>query len=209
MRDRRGEERDGADRGHVRYDSHSALVVVDVQNDFDDPAGSLYVRGGEELVPLVNEEVRAARAAGAVVAWTEDWHPAETARFTSGDGPWPAHCVAGSWGAELMPGLDNDGLVLRKGTGGEDGYSAFSVRDPTTGEESPTGLAAALVSRGVRRVVVVGIAADYCVRENAIDAVRLGFAATVLAACTRAVDLEADDAERAILAMRAAGVKVV
>ena len=138
----RGDDAASTDGHRIRYDPQSALVVVDVQNDFADPAGSLYVRGAEEIVPLVNGEVRAARAAGAVVAWTQDWHPAETAHFTSGGGPWPPHCVAGSWGAEFLPGLETGHLVVRKGTGGEDGYSGFTVRDPTTAAEWPTGLAA-------------------------------------------------------------------
>src|SRR4051794_19735308 len=77
------------------FDPHSALVVVDVQNDFADPAGSLAVRGGADIVPLVNEAVAAADGAGAFVAYTQDWHPSHTPHFAPDGGIWPVHCVAG------------------------------------------------------------------------------------------------------------------
>ncbi len=191
-----------------RYDASTALVVVDVQNDFADPAGGLSVQGGEEVVPVVNEEVTAATAAGATVVYTQDWHPESTPHFAKDGGTWPVHCVGGSWGAELHPALRVQGESVRKGVGGEDGYSGFTVRDPVTGEESPTPLADLLRSRGVERVVVIGIATDYCVKETALDAARLGFATTVLRDAVRAVDLEPGDGERALTEMAAAGVAV-
>ncbi len=191
-----------------RYDASTALVVVDVQNDFADPAGGLSVQGGEEVVPVVNEEVAAATAAGATVVYTQDWHPESTPHFAKDGGTWPVHCLGGSWGAELHPALRVQGESVRKGVGGEDGYSGFTVRDPVTGEESPTPLADLLRSRGVERVVVIGIATDYCVKETALDAARLGFATTVLRDAVRAVDLEPGDGERALTEMAAAGVAV-
>src|SRR5439155_20436555 len=111
------------------YDASTALVVVDVQNDFADPKGSLYVRGGERVPAAANGEIARARAAGTLVVYTQDWHPESTPHFAKDGGIWPVHCVGGTWGAEFHPNLDvaEDAVVLRKGTGGEDGYSAFTV----------------------------------------------------------------------------------
>lgn len=191
------------------YDPETALVVVDVQNDFADPQGTLYVRGGEEVVPVVNQEVERALEAGALVVYTQDWHPESTPHFQKDGGIWPVHCVRDTWGAALHPDLDVKGEVLRKGSGGEDGYSGFTVRDPRTGEESPTGLAELLRGRGITRVVVLGIATDYCVKETAVDAARLGFRTQVLTEGIRAVDLQPGDGDRAIAAMREAGAEVL
>jgi nicotinamidase/pyrazinamidase len=191
-----------------RYDAVTGLVVVDVQNDFADPAGGLYVRGGEQVVPLADQEATAAREAGALVVFTQDWHPADTPHFAKDGGTWPVHCVAGTWGAELHPGLQVTGEQVRKGTGGEDGYSGFTVRDPVSGEESPTALEGLLRAAGVQRLVVCGIATDYCVRETVLDGLRLGFATTVLPDAVRAVDLEDGDGDRALLEMSDAGAVV-
>ena len=189
------------------YDKTTALIVVDVQNDFADPAGGLYVRGGEEVVFLVNEEVTAAQNAGAAVVYTQDWHPADTPHFEKDGGTWPVHCVADTWGAELHPDLMVHGPVVRKGTSGEDGYSGFSVRDPVSGLGSPTQLQSVL-DPDVERVVVVGLAGDYCVKETALDAVQLGYAVEVPRSVTRFVDLAPGDGERALDELLAAGVTV-
>lgn len=191
------------------YDEKTALVVVDVQNDFADPQGSLYVRGGEQVVPLINEEVEAAGGAGALVVYTQDWHPASTPHFDKDGGIWPVHCVQGSWGAELFPDLMVAGDVVRKGSDGRDGYSGFTVRDPRSGDTEGTELEPLLTERGTERVVVVGLATDYCVKETAIDAAAKGFATTVLVRATRPVDLQPGDGERALGLMRSAGAEVV
>jgi nicotinamidase/pyrazinamidase len=190
------------------FDRYSALVVVDVQNDFADPAGSLAVRGGAEIVPLVNEAVAAAEAGGALVAYTQDWHPQHTPHFAPDGGIWPVHCVAGTWGAELHPDLDIRGPRVHKGSHGEDGYSGFTMRDPTTGETKPTELEALLRDRDVTRVAVCGLATDYCVRATALDAVRLGFATSVLENAVRAVDVQPGDGEQAIAELAEAGVAI-
>jgi nicotinamidase/pyrazinamidase len=188
-----------------RYDAATALVVLDVQNDFADPAGGLYVRGGEQVVPLVNQEAAAAREAGAHVVFTQDWHPADTPHFAKDGGTWPVHCVAGTWGAELHPDLQVTGERVRKGTGGEDGYSGFTVRDPMTGAAAPTALEGMLRDAGAQRLVVCGIATDYCVRETVLDGLRLGFPTTVLRDAVRAVDLDDGDGDRALQGMSEAG----
>jgi nicotinamidase/pyrazinamidase len=190
------------------YAPGTALLVVDVQVDFADPAGSLYVPGGEEVVDVVNAEVRAARSAGALVVYTQDWHPPQTPHFATQGGVWPVHCVRDTPGAAFLPGLLVDGPVIRKGTGGEDGYSGFSVRDPRSGETSATRLGELLDEAGVRRVVVTGIAGDYCVVETALDARDLGYDVVVPLAATRFVELNPGDGERAVSRMRDAGVDV-
>lgn len=199
---------DRATIDHISFDGSTALVVVDVQNDFTDPAGNLYVRDGERIVPLVNELTARARRAGALVVFTQDWHPEETPHFEPHGGPWPVHCVAGTWGAELHPDLDAEGDVVRKGVGGEDGYSAFSVEDVATGVRKATGLRELLEQRSVERVVLVGLAEDVCVKETALDAIRAGYATEVVLAATRPVDAQRGTAERARQEMQAAGVEL-
>jgi nicotinamidase/pyrazinamidase len=189
-----------------RYDPATALVVVDVQNDFADPAGSLSVRGGDAVVPIINREVGAALTAGATVAYTQDWHPPHTPHFAQDGGLWPVHCVQDTWGAALHPALTIAGSVVRKGANGEDGYSGFTMRDPVSGETVPTELEGILRERGVERVIVAGLATDYCVKATALDAVALGFETAVLLDAIAAVDLEPGDGARALEAMAEAGV---
>ena len=122
-----------------RYDPLTALVVVDVQNDFVDPAGSLAVGGAPAVLATINSEIAMATSAGAFVVATQDWHPPSTPHFSKDGGIWPVHCVADTWGAEIHPDLalpDGAGRV-RKGVNGEDGYSGFSTRDPVTGADDP------------------------------------------------------------------------
>jgi nicotinamidase/pyrazinamidase len=191
------------------YRPHTALIVVDVQNDFAEPEGSLYVQDAAAVIEVANNEIAAARAAGAPVVYTQDWHPADTPHFAKDGGTWPVHCVGGTWGAELHPDLTVAGERVRKGTDGQDGYSGFTVQDPTTGARAPTGLDALLRESGVEQVVVVGLATDYCVKETALDAVRLGYATSVVTAGVRPVDVEPGDGQRAVDAMAAAGVALV
>jgi nicotinamidase/pyrazinamidase len=193
----------------ARYDPLVALVIVDVQNDFADPAGSLSVRGGADIVPLANLEIRRASAAGAAVAYTQDWHPPHTPHFAQDGGIWPVHCVAETWGAELHPDLAVAGPIVRKGSHGEDGYSGFSMRNPAGGAPVPTELDATLARGGARRIVVCGLATDYCVKATALDGVRLGYETAVLIEAIRAVDLQPGDGSLALDEMAAAGVRLI
>lgn len=193
----------------VTYDAATALLVVDVQNDFAHPDGSLYVRGGDELVPRINDEIQRATAAGALVVYTQDWHPESTPHFAKDGGIWPVHCVMDTWGAEFHPQLVVAGETVRKGTNGEDGYSGFTMRDPATGEQMPTPLDGILRQRDIRRVVVAGLATDYCVCSTVIDAQRLGYQATVLTDAVAAVDLQPGDGERRLQEAAAAGAELV
>ncbi|CAN5652174.1 bifunctional nicotinamidase/pyrazinamidase [soil metagenome] len=190
------------------YDARSALIVVDVQNDFADPDGSLYVADGEAVVRVANDEVAQAGAAGSLVVYTQDWHPPSTPHFETSGGVWPVHCVRDTWGAQLHPDLVVAGPVVRKGTGGEDGYSGFTVRRPESGEESDTALEAMLRDHGVTCVVIVGLAADVCVKDTALDAVRRGFDTTVLRDGVRAVERTPGDGAAALAELSAAGVEV-
>jgi nicotinamidase/pyrazinamidase len=174
-----------------------ALIVVDVQNDFC-PGGALAVTDGDAVVEVVN---RLARDASFVVA-TRDWHPADHGSFAEQGGVWPVHCVSGTAGAELHPGIDQglvDVIVDKGQAANQDGYSGFE----------DTALEQLLRSRGVDTVDVAGLALDYCVKATALDARRAGFNVTVHRGATRAVEVSPGDGERAVAELRAAGVEVV
>ena len=184
----------------LRPDAKAALIVVDVQKCFV-AGGSLPVKGGEEVVPVIN---RIARGFDNVVV-TQDWHTPHHASFASSHpgrapfssiempyGPqvlWPDHCVQGTDDAALVGGLrlPNAQLIIRKGFHRDiDSYSAFMEADHRTS----TGLAAYLAARGIETVVVVGLATDFCVAWTAIDASRAGFRTVVVEDATRAIDLD-------------------
>jgi len=190
------------------YSARTGLVVVDVQNDFADPGGSLSVSGGLDVVREVNAQVEAAAAAGAPVFYTQDWHPADTPHFAKDGGTWPVHCVQGTWGAQLHPDLTVAGEVVRKGQHGEDGYSGFSMQDPRTGEVVPTRLADLLRGAGVQQLVVVGLATDYCVRATALEGREQGWPVTVPWSAVAAVDVSPGDGERTREELHAAGVTI-
>jgi nicotinamidase/pyrazinamidase len=186
--------------------TRDALLVVDVQNDFC-PGGALGVSGGDEVVPVLNRYIERFRAAGAPVFATRDWHPAKTKHFEAYGGVWPPHCVQGTPGAAFHAGLalPADAVVLSKGMDPEeDAYSAFQAEDA-----SGMPFTAVLGEQGVGRIYVGGLATDYCVRATALDAAREGFEVVVLGDAIRAVELAPGDGERAIAAMRDAGVGFV
>jgi nicotinamidase/pyrazinamidase len=148
-----------------------------------------------------------ARSAGALVVYTQDWHPESTPHFEKDGGVWPVHCVMETWGAELHPRLEVAGPIVRKGSSGEDGYSGFTMRDPKTGEETATPLRALLDEHGIEQVVVVGLALDVCVRATALDAVA-GYETTVVADASAPVELQPGDGQRAVDELRSRGVAV-
>ena len=191
------------------YDQKTALVVVDVQNDFADRKGNLYVTGGEQVIPLINQEVDLATAADAFVVYTQDWHPPATPHFQKDGGIWPVHCVGATWGAALHPALRVEGPLVRKGSEGGDGYSGFTVRDPSSGETTPTSLDELIREHGVERLVICGLATDYCVVETVVDARMLGYPVEVITAAIRAVDLQPGDGDRAITRMHDAGAEIL
>jgi nicotinamidase/pyrazinamidase len=189
----------------VTPEPNSALVIIDVQNDFC-PGGSLAVAGGDEVVPVLNRHAEAFAAAGRLVIADRDWHPGRTTHFVQFGGAWPAHCVQGTHGAEYHPGLTfPEGTVhVVKGLGAEeDAYSVFQGK-ATTGEPFQD----LLHSRGVRKLYVGGLATDYCVRATVLDALKAGFEVVVLEDAVRAVDVQPGDGDRALAEMRAAGAVV-
>lgn len=192
----------------IEYRSTTALIVVDVQNDFADASGSLFVAGGDEIVEPINREIQAALEGGALVVYTQDWHPEETPHFADFGGLWPRHCLRDTWGAELHSDLALEGPVVRKGTNGEDGYSGFTMRDPVTGAQTATELDEILRTRGVSEVVVVGLALDVCVMATAVDADDNGYAVVVPPSLSAAADLAPGDGDRAIESMAARGISV-
>ncbi|MDT0681205.1 bifunctional nicotinamidase/pyrazinamidase [Roseicyclus sp. F158] len=194
-----------------------ALIVIDVQNDFC-PGGALAVAGGDEVVPRIN----AMMDAYPIRVLTQDWHPAGHSSFASEHpakapmetvempyGPqvlWPDHCVQGSDGAAFHVDLRTDpaDLIVRKGfRKAVDSYSAFFENDHVT----PTGLEGYLRSRGAERLVVVGLATDFCVNYSALDAARLGFDVTVELSACRGIDL-GGSLDAALEGLRAAGVRL-
>lgn len=186
-----------------------ALVVVDMQQDFGDPSGSLYVRGAEDIVAPIAKAIADTRSAGGFVVYTQDWHPAQTPHFAQFGGLWPVHCVIDSPGAALLPGVPVEGPVVRKGSGPEDGYSGFSVLHLPSGENRETELSAILDENGIMSITIVGLAGDWCVKDTAVDGVRLGYRVTVPLALTRFVELRPGDTDAAIEKMRAAGVRLI
>lgn len=178
---------------------HDALIVVDVQRDFL-PGGALAVRDGDAVVPVLNRYLALAREKRLPVFASRDWHPPNHCSFTSRAGPWPPHCVAGTEGAQFAPGLElpQDASVIDKATNEEaDAYSAFGG----------TTLASQLRERGVKRVLVGGLATDYCVLNTVRDALKEGFEVVLLTDAIRAVDVKPGDGVRAEAEMREAGAQ--
>ncbi|MBX6375708.1 MAG: bifunctional nicotinamidase/pyrazinamidase [Acetobacteraceae bacterium] len=200
------------------FPATTALIVTDVQNDFC-PGGALAVPDGDAIVPVVNALARRF----ATVVLIQDWHPADHLSFASqhpGRAPletvempygpqilWPDHCVMGTPGAALHPGLDipHAALIQRKGMHREvDSYSALLEADRKT----RTGLDGWLAARGIRSVVICGLATDFCVAWTALDARRFGLEVTVVEEASRAIDTGGSLA-RAWADMEAAGVRRV
>ncbi|HEY9403141.1 MAG TPA: nicotinamidase [Pyrinomonadaceae bacterium] len=179
--------------------NNSALILIDIQNDFC-PGGSLAVKEGDAVVPLVNE---LQKHFDLIVA-TKDWHPVGHSSFAS---LWPPHCVQGTAGAEFVAGLDTSRVarVFLKGTDVEiDSYSGFFDNE----HRRATGLGDYLKERGVSDVFIAGLATDYCVKFSALDARMLGFDTTVVADACRGVEVHEGDTARAIEEMAAAGVRI-
>jgi nicotinamidase/pyrazinamidase len=182
-------------------DEGTALLIVDVQRDFL-PGGSLAVPRGDEVVPVLNRYTGIARRKGMPVLASRDWHPGRHCSFREQGGPWPPHCIAGSSGAEFAPGLElpTDSVIVSKATRADtDAYSAFAG----------TGLARRLRALGVKRLLIGGLATDYCVLNTVLDARREGFEVLLLQDAVRAVEVKPGDGERAVRAMEEAGARAV
>jgi nicotinamidase/pyrazinamidase len=196
----------------------TALIVIDVQNDFC-PGGALAVPGGDEIVTGINDIMSQYDC----VVLTQDWHPAGHSSFASSHdnaapmsvtempyGPqvlWPDHCIQGSQGAAFHPQLNTNpaDMIIRKGYNPAiDSYSAFFENDHKT----PTGLEGYLRTRGLSDLMMVGLATDFCVHYSAVDAAKLGFTVTVRTDLTRAIDFDGS-LDAAQTEMRNAGVTFI
>jgi nicotinamidase/pyrazinamidase len=190
-----------------RVDEESALLLVDVQNDFC-PGGALAVAEGDDVVPVLNRWIRAFNAANRPILASRDWHPGNSVHFKAGGGPWPPHCVQETEGAAFHPDLDlpEQVVVVSKGMDPAEsgGYSAFDGIDP-----AGRSLADRLNEAGVRHLYVGGLATDYCVRASVLDAARQGLRVTVIGDAIRGVEVKPGDSARALEEMRAAGADVL
>jgi nicotinamidase/pyrazinamidase len=165
--------------------TNSALLVVDIQNDFC-PGGSLGVEGGDQIIPVLNKYIEIFSQAGRASFASRDWHPEETAHFKQYGGPWPPHCIQGTKGAEFHSDLKlpADVEIISKGMGYDvDSYSAFLGVDSQGGD-----LATVLRQRGIEHLYIGGIATDYCVKYSALDALKHGFKVTILEDAIRGVN---------------------
>lgn len=179
----------------------TALVIVDLQNDFC-PGGSLAVRDGDQVVPVANRLINRFQRAGLPVFATRDWHPANHSSFEAQGGPWPPHCVQGTEGARFHPGLrlpETATIISKATTEKRDAYSGFDGTD----------LASRLKDIGVERIVVCGLATDYCVKATALDGISQGFDVSVVVEGIRGVNVRPDDSEKAIDQMNSAGAAVI
>ncbi len=180
----------------------SALIIVDLQNDFC-PGGTLAVKDGDAVVPVLNRYIEYFTAAGLMVIATRDWHPEKTVHFIGNGGVWPVHCVKGTHGAEIHPGLrlPPQTVIVTKGERpDEDSYSGFEGKGPS-GEK----LADMLREAGVEHLYIGGLATDYCVSHTALDGLDEGFAVTVLTDAVKGVDIRDGDSEKALERLRERG----
>ncbi len=182
----------------------SAVLVVDVQNDFC-PGGALAVPGGDRVIEPLNRVIEWAASHEVPVYASRDWHPPDAAHFKAYGGIWPVHCVQDTEGARFHPALrlPPTATIITKGDQpSSDGYSAFEGHTPTG-----VTLTHALREKGVQHLYVGGLATDYCVRHSVLDALKAGFAVTVLSDASAGVEVNAGDSARAIDDMRTAGAK--
>ena len=188
---------------HAEFDlcEGDALILVDVQNDFL-PGGALAVAAGDEVVPVANRYMAQFRSRNFPVFASRDWHPANHCSFAAAGGPWPPHCVSGTGGAAFAGALDplaGEEVISKATRPDADAYSAFDGTD----------LAGRLAALGIRRVLVLGLATDYCVLATVRDALANGLVVVVPRDGVRAVDVEPGDGERALAAMSDAGAMLI
>lgn len=171
-----------------------------MQRDFC-PRGALAVKGGDEVIPALNQVISTCERIGIPVYYTRDWHPPNHMSFKARGGPWPPHCVQGTPGAEFHPSLrvPLGAIVISKGDDPDaEAYSAFQGTD----------LEKRLKEVEVDTIILGGLTTDYCVKESTLDARRAGFEVEVLEDCTRAVNVKPEDGAKALAAIREAGAKL-
>ena len=175
----------------------TALIIVDLQNDFC-PGGSLAVPEGDLVVPVVNALIARFTSEGSPIFATRDWHVADHISFVAQGGIWPPHCVQATRGAQFHPDLrlPDDAVIISKGERQDrDAYSGFDGTD----------LADRLKALAVDKLVVCGLATDYCVKATVLDGLEAGFSVEVMAAGIRGVEVAPGDSERAVAEMAERG----
>jgi nicotinamidase/pyrazinamidase len=186
----------------TQYPSDTALLLVDIQNDFC-PGGSLAVPEGDQVVTVANKLIPRFK----FVVATQDWHPADHISFKARGGPWPPHCVQGTFGAELHPGIDTkliEAFVRKAFTPDQDAYSEFEG-------ETSDGLTLddVLKTRGIRTIYLTGLATDYCVKATALDGLKKGYDVYVVTDGIRPVEVNPGDGAEAVAEMAAAGAHLI
>ena len=185
----------------MRIEKNDALIIVDVQNDFC-AGGALATDKGAGVAETLSKVARKFSQKNLRVFATQDWHPKGHSSFKEQGGPWPDHCVQGTEGAKLHPNLHLPvgSSIVRKGANPEvDAYSGFLDSD----------LEALLKAAEAKRLIVGGIATEYCVKNTVLDARRLGFETYVLSDAIAPVNVEAGDDEKAVKEMEEAGAKFI
>jgi nicotinamidase/pyrazinamidase len=185
---------------------HSALLIVDLQNDFL-PGGALGVSGGNGAAFACARYAGLFTAQNRPVFLSRDWHPKNHCSFTAQGGIWPPHCVAGTPGAafaSVLPIPDNAQIVSKATAQDKDAYSAFEGT-----LASGATLDAALKQQDIQTLFIGGLATDYCVKATALDARRLGYRVAILQDAVAAVDVEPGDGKRALEEMQAAGCELI
>lgn len=185
----------------IHVDEESALIVVDIQNDFT-PGGALPVKGGDEVIGPMNAYIRLFKKKGRPIIFTRDWHPPNHVSFKDRGGPWPPHCVQGTKGAEFHPALKlpDDAVIISKGFDPEkEAYSGFAG----------TNLSEVLKAMRIRKLFIGGLATDYCVKNTVIDALNEGFFVYFLSDASKGVDVSVGDSEKAMEEMVLSGARIV
>lgn len=181
---------------------HSALILVDIQNDFC-PGGALAVPEGDEVVEVVNGLI----LMFPVVVATQDWHPSNHISFKEQGGIWPPHCIQNTSGAELHPALNQKAIDLyfhKAFNPNQDSYSGFDGIDANS-----RSLEDALKTEHIHTVYITGLATDYCVKETALDALKKGFEVFLVTDAIRAVDVNAGDGEKALQELQQSGIRLI
>jgi len=192
----------------IKIDSHTALVVVDIQNDFC-PGGALPVADGDKVVPVLNKYIQLFRSASAPIIYTRDWHPPDHSSFKAQGGPWPPHCVQGSEGAKFRSDLlqPAEGEIVSKADRKDEAYSFFQGTDLA---HRLRRLRFRLGLRGgIKALFVGGLATDYCVKETVLDGLKLGFQVYYLDDASKGVNVNPADSQLAVKEMLSKGAEEI
>lgn len=174
----------------IAITTKSALIIVDVQNDFT-PGGALPVPEGDKVIEPLNKYIQLFNNSGQIIIATRDWHPPNHKSFKEYGGIWPPHCIQNSWGAEFHPNLHlpKKTIIINK---------AYEIDKEAYSGFEGTNLDLILREKGIKRVFIGGLATDYCVKNTVLDALKLGYETILLLDAVKGVDVNEGDSEKAI-----------